>query len=292
MFKKITMSVLLALSSFQTVWAAEQMFVPYFTDVAGWHTRFGVTNPTDKKVAITIRAYSVDGDQLTFNHFVLEPNAMIVALFSATGTNTSRWYVPTNENTCVFYDDSKPNQVLEFEGREGYLTISSEDFTTFGPGGFCGNDYTTVDTKELRTEFSIWDADKKQVFDSRTNPTTVNPVNTTWTKNVDDKGNQRGTSWVVTLPDYVKGQCQEFEYLVSDRDGNSFQTYDVTEPGPVGYKNVELCHKANVIYFGTPVLPSLTGITAKSQMPFVDKIDTGWTQLMGPAFNYSIRSNW
>lgn len=267
----------------------ETVVVPYFNTRNNWSARYSILNPTDKKVTVTVRAVDVDGYVRAYNHYVLGPNDMIVSSISkGSAEGKSFWYVPENEKSCQFYANS------EFDIDEGYLTITSEDFTTFGPAGFCGNDYQITDVKKLGYEYTLWTEKNTLLNDYRELPSLQDPVRTAWTKN-----GGRSTDWVVNLktsPGY--GQCAAFEYLVSNRDGNSFQTYDVTEPGPAGWANFQLCHKVNVIHFGKPILDTHVGVQAEDQMPFLNNQEAfkdpnaGWVQLITPARSVSIRSEY
>jgi hypothetical protein len=267
----------------------ETVVVPYFNTRNNWSARYSITNPTDKKIAVTVRAVDVDGYVRAYNHYVLSPNDMIVSsIVKGSKAGTSFWYVPENEKSCQFYANS------EFDIDEGYLTITSEDFTTFGPGGFCGNDYELTDVKKLGYEYTLWTEKGTLLNDYRELPSLQSPIRTAWTKN-----GGRSTDWVVNLktsPGY--GQCESFEYLVSNRDGVSFQTYDVTEPGPAGYANFKLCHKVNVVHFGKPILDSGVGVQAEDQMWFLNNAsafadpNAGWVQLMTEGRGVSIRSEY
>lgn len=88
--------------------------------------------------------------------------------------------------------------------------------------------------------------------------------------------------------------CQDFEYLVSNREGVGFQTFDVSEPGPAGYKGFALCNKVNVIHFGPAMFNTQVGINAESEM-FVLKnpgMNAGWTELLVPATSMTLRSRY
>lgn len=267
----------------------ETVVVPYFNTRNNWSARYSITNPTDKKITVTVRAIDVDGYVRAYNHYVLGPNDMIVSsIGKGSKAGSSFWYVPENEKSCQFYANS------EFDIDEGYLTITSEDFTTFGPGGFCGNDYELTDVKKLSYEYTLWTEKGTLLNDYRELPSLQEPIRTAWTKN-----GGRSTDWVVNLktsPGY--GQCTAFEYLVSNRDGNSFQTYDVTEPGPAGWANFKMCHKVNVIHFGKPILDTQVGVQAEDQMPFLNNTavfndpNAGWAQLMTEGRGVSIRSEY
>lgn len=267
----------------------ETVVVPYFNTRNNWSARYSILNPTDKKVTVTVRAVDVDGYVRAYNHYVLGPNDMIVSSISKGATpGKSWWYVPENEKSCQFYANS------EFDIDEGYLTITSEDFTTFGPGGFCGNDYELTDVKSLSYEYTLWTEKGTLLNDYRELPTLQNPVRTAWTKN-----QGRSTDWVVNLKTSPGlGACTELEYLVSNRDGVSFQTYDVTEPGPAGWANFRLCHKVNVVHFGKPILDTQVGVQAEEQIPFLNNTavfndpNAGWVQLIAPARSVSIRSEY
>lgn len=267
----------------------ETVVVPYFNTRNNWSARYSILNPTDKKVAVTVRAVDVDGYVRAYNHYVLGPNDMIVSsITKGSKPGSSFWYVPENEKSCRFYANG------DFEIDEGYLTITSEDFTTTGPGGFCGNDYVLTDVKKLSYEYTLWTEKGTLLNDYRELPSQQNPVRTVWTKN-----GGRSTDWVVNLktsPGY--GQCTAFEYLVSNRDGNSFQTYGVTEPGPAGWANFQLCHKVNVIHFGKPILDTRVGVRAEEQMFFLNDqaafkdTNAGWAQLMTSGRGVSIRNEY
>lgn len=267
----------------------ETAVVPYFNTRNSWSTRYSISNPTNKKVTVTVKVVDVDGYVRAYNHYVLGPNDMIVSSINPGSTKgKSFWYVPDDDKSCKFYPNS------EFDIDEGYLTITSEDFTTFGPAGFCGNDYQLTDVKTLGYEYTLWTEKGTLLNDYRELPSLQNPVRTAWTRNAG-----RSTDWVVNLktsPGY--GQCAAFEYLVSNRDGNSFQTYDVTEPGPAGWANFQLCHKVNVIHFGKPILDTQVGVQAEEQMPFLNNqeafkdTNAGWAQLITPARSVSIRSDY
>ena len=266
----------------------ETVVVPYFNTRNNWSARYSITNPTDKKVAVTVRAVDVDGYVRAYNHYVLGPNDMIVSSINkGSQAGKSFWYVPDNDKSCKFYPNS------EFDIDEGYLTITSEDFTTFGPGGFCGNDYELTDVKKLSYEYTLWTEKGTLLNDYRELPSLQDPARTAWTKNLG-----RSTDWVVNLktsPGY--GQCASFEYLVANRDGDSFQTYDVSEPGPAGYVNFPLCHKVNVVHFGKPILNTTVGVQAEDHIPFLSTDaftdpNAGWMQLITPAHTVTIRSEY
>lgn len=267
----------------------ETTVIPYFNTRNNWSARYSIINPTDKKVAVTVKAVDVDGHVRAYNHYVLVPNDMIVSSISkGSVAGKSYWYVPETEKSCQFYANG------DFDIDEGYLTVTSEDFTTFGPAGFCGNDYVMTDVKKLSYEYTLWSEKGTPVNDYRELPSLQNPVRTAWTRNAG-----RSTDWVVNLKTSPSGgACTELEYLVSNRDGVSFQTYGVTEPGPAGYPNFKLCHKVNVIHFGKPILDSKVGVQAADQMPFLNDTkvfgdpNAGWTQLIAPARSVSIRSEY
>lgn len=276
MMKNISMAALLFGVS-QVAISNEVVMTPYFTDVDGWSTRFGITNPSEEKVETTIRFYDVDGNQVGIKHFVLGPKTELVGLVSKTEYDSSMVYFPENGNIC------SNNEPTLFYAREGYITVSSEDFPTAGPEGFCGNDYVVDGVDKLKLEYSLWDNTSTQRFDSRTSPLVSNPAYTSWTKL-----NGASTSWVITL-DSFNGTCQNYDYLVSDREGNVWQSYDVVSPGPAGYNGVSLCHKVNVVSFGSPVLPSKVGIDGGA-LTGATEMNAGWMQILTPAYGLSIRS--
>lgn len=265
------------------------IMVPYFNTRNNWNTRYSILNPSDKKVVVTANVFDVDGNVRAHNHYVLGPNDMIVSSLSkGSSEGQSFWYVPENEKSCQFYANS------ELDIDEGYITVTSEDIATFGPGGFCGNDYETTDVKKLNYEYTLWTDKGTLLNDWRELPSLQYPVRTAWTKN-----DGRSTDWVVNLKTAPGlGTCAKFEYLVSNREGIKFQTYDVTEPGSSGYANFNLCHKVNVIHFGEPIFDTNVGVRAEEQMRFLNNTgvfndpNAGWAQLITPARSITIRSEY
>lgn len=262
--------------------------LPYFNTRSGWSTRFSVINPTDKKVTFTARLHDVDGYVKSVNHVVLTPYDMLsFGISPSTITGQSWWFSAPNDTSCKFHADS--NVPID----EGYITISSELFTTFGPGGFCGNDYTVVDVSDFKYEYSIWTDNNTLLNDYREVPSIQPAITSAWTKN---KG--RSTDVVVNIKSFQPGQCQEAEYLIADRDGNVFKTFDTTEPSPNGWENVKFCHKVNVVHFGKPIFDSQVGIAAETAMPFLNNTaffnDTsaGWVQWLIEGRSVSVRSEY
>lgn len=232
---------------------------------------FGIINPTENKITVTARLRDVDGKVKATNRYVLNAYDMIASGIVSSGEGTSRWFLASNDNSCVW----EPN--INVDADEGYITITSETFTTFGPVGFCNNDYVTVDTDLLRYEYSIWSSEGVLLNDYRhLIPATPLSISA-WTENVD-----RSTDVVVNLTSYKEGECQEAEYLISDRDGNYFKTFDTVEPGPSGYRNFPFCHKVNVVHFGGGIFNSKVGISAKNNIPFLQNnnfvVNAGWIQ--------------
>lgn len=248
--------------------------IPYFNTNANTSTRFGITNPTDKKVVVSVTMYDVDGKLTEYNHFVLEPHDMVVSGISPSKTTkgNSRWFIPDSESSCSYQPTS-----IEVPINEGYLVVESKRFTTLGPSGFCGNNYETIDVNKLNIEYSYWDGSSEVRF-YQTPVEKTNPIRTTWTTIGD-----YSTDWVINLSNFNNG-CQSFEYLIANRSGDSFQTYDTTEPGPGGYKNFELCHKVNIVRFGNyAVFESDVVVDAFEQLPYFNSINTdnaGWMQLI------------
>ena len=276
--KNLTIASCIGLSAVSIpAFADGKVTIPYFNTNSNTSTRFGITNPTDKKVAVSVSMYDVDGQFTEYNHFVLEPYDMVVSGISPSKTKkgNSRWFIPVTETSCSFRPATQEVPITE-----GYLVVESKDFPTFGPSGFCGNDYTTIDVNKLNIEYSYWNGSSEIQF-YQTPVKETNPIRTTW-----ENLQNYSTDWVVTLPEF-NGQCQSFEYLIANRSGDYFKTYDTTEPGPAGYENFELCHQVNVVRFGKEgVFKSDVVVDAFKEAPYYDyrHINTdnsGWMQLIG-----------
>jgi hypothetical protein len=263
--------------------------IPYFNTRNNWSARFSIINPTDKKVTVTVRLHDVDGYVRAFNHYVLAPYDMFASGISpGKEPGTSWWFIAPNDTTCKFYDDS--NTPVD----EGYVTVKSEEFPTFGPGGFCGNDYEVVDVKKLRYEYTLWTEKGTLLNDYRELPSSNSEVISAWTTNAG-----RSTDVVVNLKSFQPGQCQEAEYLIANRQGQFFKTFDVAEPGPAGWANFQFCHKVNVVQFGTPILDTNVGIKASDQIfslnnpgYFNNEINAGWVKWIVEGRSVSIRSEY
>lgn len=263
--------------------------MPYFNTRSGWSARFSVINPTDKKVTVTVRLHDVDGHVRAFNHYVLAPYDMFASgINPSTTPGYSWWFIAPGDTTCKFYEDS--NEPID----EGYITIKSEEFSTFGPAGFCGNDYVVVDTTKLKYEYTLWTDKGTLLNDYRETPSSQPSVTSAWTKN-----GGRSTDVVVNLKSFQPGQCQEAEYLIANRQGNFFKTFNVTEPGPIGWDNVQFCHKVNVVHFGKAIFDSNVGIEAETVMPFLNNTtffnsdtDNGWVQWLIEGRSVSVRSEY
>lgn len=273
--KNLTIASLISMSAVSIPsFAAGEVKIPYFNTNSTMSTRFGITNPTDKKVAVSVNIFDVDGKLVDYNHFVLEPHDMVVSGISPSKITEggSRWYIPSTETSCSYRGSS-----IELPITEGYMTIESRGFTTAGPAGFCGNDYETVDVNKLNIEYSYWDGSAQMEF-YQSPVVETTPTKTTWST-VSDYSTDR----VINLTDF-NGQCQSFEYLIANRSGDSFQTYDTTEPGPGGYINFELCHKVNIIRFGNGgVFDSDVAVNVSEQSQYYNNINTdngGWMQLI------------
>jgi hypothetical protein len=261
----------------------EKVVMPYFNTNAGWSGRFSVVNPLNEKVTITLTIRDVEGNPVQSTHFVLNPfDSNVFGLFPTSNGGTT-WFQPSNENGCVFGNINN-----ELPVNEGYVTVRSEYFAVFSPG-FCGNDYGLVNVRSLNYEYSLWQSDRGQRLESRVLPVVQTPTYSSWTQ-----VNGRSTDWVVNLENATPGVCQSFEYLISDRDGYHFKTFDTSEPGPGGYPNFPLCHKVNVIHFGTPIFTTSVGVDANSEIPFSSNImgttQAGWMQLNTTSTSLSVRS--
>ena len=306
--KKIFAFILLALSSISTAYAVqtcpppgfgpaaegcgyrpdESVVIPYFNTRNNWSIRYSITNPTDRKVTVTVRVLDVDGNVRAYNHYVLTAHDMIVSSISkGASTGKSFWYVPENEKSCQFYQNS------EFDIDEGYLVVTSENFATFGPAGFCGNDYEPTDVRGLSYEYTLWTDKGTLLNDYRELPPLKLPSRSAWTKN-----GGRSTDWVVNLNSTPPaGTCDQVNYLVSNREGDAFKTFDEPVFGPAGPSRFPLCHKVNVIHFGEAILDSSVGVQAETYAPFLNSDafkdpNAGWMQLNTTARSVSIRSEY
>lgn len=85
--KNLTVASFISLASFSIPSFADgKVTIPYFNTNSNMSTRFGITNPTDKKVAVSVNMYDVDGQFTEYNHFVLEPYDMVVSGISPSKT--------------------------------------------------------------------------------------------------------------------------------------------------------------------------------------------------------------
>lgn len=188
------------------------------------------------------------------------------------------------DTSCNFHGDS----VVPLS--EGFVTVVSEPFTTQGPVGFCNNDFSFINTKDLSFEYTLWSNKGTILNDFRDLPPVKDSIVAVWTEN-----GGRSTDVVVNLTSFIPGQCQDVEYLISNRDGAYFKTFDTTEPGPGGFPNFPLCHKVNVVHFGAPILETDVGVDAHEFIPFLstaafEAVNAGWVQWVASGSSVVIRS--
>lgn len=262
--------------------ASDPFVIPYFNTNLPYSTRFQVVNTTDKTIPVVITFKDIQGTEITYSSGTLLPNDMIATAILPKTFESSTWYFPVGEG------QSFTNKGVIFFETEGYVTVNAQGFTTPGPANpGWSKDFSNSD---LKVSYSYWVNTELVKEGDAVDTAPLSPIYSLWTTN-----GTRSTSFVVTKPGQFKTGCNDIQYLIADRDGNSVSSF-----GPVfgpGHGRVKtICNDVTVFNFGTPLFSSETSQSFDQDILDINttfNVDAkgGWLNLFYPAFNTTVRSN-